>query len=353
MLLTETWTSKFSNLKIKNFEYFHGPRPNSKRKAKRSSGGIVIYYKDSFVNKIELVNINPKGIIWIKFKKEHFGCEKDIYLCTCYIPPEDSNVYKDVNSTLFEFDFFEQLNKDIRNYSNLGNVYCTGDFNARTGEKPDHVENIQLDRYTALPDEEIQDIPKRSNNDTHVNSFGNRLLTLCKENKINIANGRLEPGFCTFHSKFRNRAVMSTVDYLITDFENFSSLTDVCVLDVTEFSDHCPLSFSLSYLQNSNKMYKVPPIKKIVWDTENNNIFCNLLEEKRHLFEDICDKLLSGENDIDCSINSLSQMIYDISYKCYGKTFRQNNQNNNKKAPWFNQDCRNAKSDFLIKKKKF
>ena len=133
VLLTETWTSKFSNLKIKNFEYFHGPRPNSKRKAKRSSGGIVIYYKDSFVNKIELVNINPKGIIWIKFKKEHFGCEKDIYLCTCYIPPEDSNVYKDVNSTLFEFDFFEQLNEDIRNYSNLGKI-----LNVHSVERNEH-----------------------------------------------------------------------------------------------------------------------------------------------------------------------------------------------------------------------
>ena len=77
------------------------------------------------------------------------------------------------------------------------------------------------------------DIPTRANNDTLVNSFGHKLLSLCKENNVHIFNGRLTPGLCTFHGRYKNRSVSSTVDYLITNFKNFSYLNNVHVYDMT------------------------------------------------------------------------------------------------------------------------
>jgi hypothetical protein len=103
-----------------------------------------------------------------------------------HIPPEESNVYKNVSSNLYQFDFFEQLNTDISHYSFLGDVFLTGDLNSRTGQKPDFVQDINLDRYIDLPvnNQSVTDIPARISQDNHVNGFGNRLLSLCKENDI-------------------------------------------------------------------------------------------------------------------------------------------------------------------------
>ena len=43
---------------------------------------------------------------------------------------------------LYDFDFFEHLNTDIRNYSDFGNMYLVGDLNARTGGESDFVPNL-------------------------------------------------------------------------------------------------------------------------------------------------------------------------------------------------------------------
>ena len=67
--------------------------------------------------------------------------------------------------------------------------------------------------------------------------------TLCKENYLVICNGRLEDGECTFKSQIRNRPVESTTDYLLTSFNNFNFISDMHVLEMTEFSDHCPVAF--------------------------------------------------------------------------------------------------------------
>ena len=170
------------------------------------------------------------------------------------IPPDDSSVYKNVNSSLFEFDFFEFLNNEIRKYNDLGDVYLLGDLNSRTGELPDFVPNINLDRYVDMPLDVIPiDPPLRYNMDKTVNSFDMKLLSLCKECNIHIANGRCESGNCTFHSIYRNKPTCSTVDYVITNCNNISYIIDMCVLDMTELSDHCTIIFSLRCNIDSSK----------------------------------------------------------------------------------------------------
>ena len=55
-----------------------------------------------------------------------------------------------------------------------------GDFNARTGK---------LDDYVEL-DEEISEVPRRSNRDETVNTNGRMLKTLCETTEMSILNGR-------------------------------------------------------------------------------------------------------------------------------------------------------------------
>lgn len=73
--------------------------------------------------------------------------------------------------------FFYCLNNDIRKYSDKGYVFLLGDFNARTGELPDYIPNLQLDRFIDLPEHSSRDdVPYRHNHDKLVNDFGQRLL---------------------------------------------------------------------------------------------------------------------------------------------------------------------------------
>ena len=53
------------------------PRPKFNRKAKRDSGGIIVYFKNKFINHIELVKVNQNGIIWFKLKKTFLLAEND------------------------------------------------------------------------------------------------------------------------------------------------------------------------------------------------------------------------------------------------------------------------------------
>ena len=91
----------------------------------------MIYFNSNCAYKIELVDINFKGCMCLKLCKSLFGSDTDIFLIHCYFPPEDSQVYKNRNSPLYDFDFFETISRDLLRYSALGDVIITGDLTAR------------------------------------------------------------------------------------------------------------------------------------------------------------------------------------------------------------------------------
>lgn len=122
---------------------------------------------------------------------------------------------------MFECDLFELLNADIRKYCDLGDIFLTGDLNARTREILDFTEQINLDRCIYLPEETIcPHLPLRKKYDKTLNRYGKKLFDLVKENSLFICNGRLEEGKCTYHALYRNKPVCSLVDYVITSYEN-------------------------------------------------------------------------------------------------------------------------------------
>jgi hypothetical protein len=52
-------------------------------------------------------------------------------------------------------------------------------------------------------------------------------------------NGRLEEGY-------RNRPVSSMVDYLITGCDSYNTINELKILDLNDFSDLCPIKFSIN-----------------------------------------------------------------------------------------------------------
>ena len=171
------------------------PRPKWNKKAKRDSGGLIVYYKHWLENKIELIKTDRRGKLWIKLKGNNSEDKNDVFICLLYIPPENSTVYKNVNSDLYEYDFFDDISDDILHFSNCGEVFLTGDFNSRVGVDSDFVENLDMQRFVDLPLLQTPDSFKlRKSSDLHVNNFGKKLLTLCKQHDLLIVNGRLENG---------------------------------------------------------------------------------------------------------------------------------------------------------------
>ena len=65
------------------------------------------------------------------------------------------------------------------------------------------------------------------------------------------------------------------------------------------------------------------------------------------------DKLLSGECTIDDCVNTFSNIVNEISSKCFLKTIKRHVHKPRKKAPWFNELCKSAKHDFYQAKRLF
>ena len=121
----------------------------------------------------------------LKLKKDFFQFSEDIYLSGVYIWCENSPAYN-----VHNVDLFQVLEDDINFFSNIGSVYVVGDFNARVGNRLDY---INCDCSISLIDDDyVPDVPLIRASLDHTNSFGIKLLDLCKSTSLRIANGRLE-----------------------------------------------------------------------------------------------------------------------------------------------------------------
>ena len=351
IFLTETWCNKHSNIKINGYTEFSCPRPKSSRRARRDSGGLVIYCKNPIAEGVKLIKSNDKGIMWVKFDKMFFSLERDTFFCLTYIPPEKSKLYS--NITLLEnFDFFDCISDDIRYFSYYGDVYLCGDLNGRTGCLSDTVEDMGLDRYVDLPepDSPTTSIPPRHSFDQAVNGFGHKLISLCKEHDMKIVNGRLEPGRFTYMSSCGS----SVVDYIITQTCNYSNIMSLNVADLSVLSDHCAVEICFKFSWRASHSTKVQD--KILWDSSKKECLLNLLERKRTLFDNAIRSNCTCTADIDNQVSALTELIYDACFTEFGKTVTVRSRKppeGVKKAPWFNEECRAAKAEFLNAKRGF
>ena len=78
--------------KVTGYNYISKAR---KKKARRHSGGIIIYFKKEFTKGITYLKevTLSQNRLWIKLDKMFFGLSQDVYLCAVYIPPISSPHY--------------------------------------------------------------------------------------------------------------------------------------------------------------------------------------------------------------------------------------------------------------------
>ena len=147
-------------------------------KARRHSGGIIIYFKKEFTKGITYLKeaTLSQNRLWLKLDKMFFGLSQDVYLCAVYIPPISSPHYD--NDSI-------SLEGEVSTFSSKGKLVLIGDVNSRTGQNPDFIEKDSsqindFDGVDLLPPDYVTDTElKRVNQDFIINSHGKNLLDLC------------------------------------------------------------------------------------------------------------------------------------------------------------------------------
>jgi exonuclease III len=346
-IFTETWLSKTDSQKnlIPGYKSINCAGRKLNPKAKRHDGGISVFYKEKLEKGITMCKLYDEGLMWVKLDKSFFKSEQNIYLCVCYIPPESSRFYTHNKN----FDFFELIEDDIIHYNEIGTVILTGDFNARTGNSNDFICNIKLDKFVeSFPNnicETESYIEKRVSQDVVTNCFGNKLLQICKNTDMRILNGRhtddAGKGYFTFISKNGK----SVVDYVITSSDNFTIVNNFQVADLTTFSDHCPISFSLS-IATVDDQHTITTGDKVVWDKSKINECMDTLRDHNEYFVSLYESLLNGGNSINTVINNMSSKLYDIIFKFCGVKGKTYVKKERKVNAWYNKECAETKRRF-------
>ena len=351
LCFTETKLDQFDSLLIKNFVELP---PVVRNNCKSKSGGIAVYVKNHLFDFIDTIKSESENILWFTFKNGVFS--NPILFGVVYIPPEGS-IYGSV-------DLFDSIENELIKFSTVNNYqFCLiGDFNAHTNTSPDFVKiddhickSLNLDRnsFCILNQNFLESngflTSRHSLDKSPVNSYGKRLLSICKSLDIHIVNGRI--GKDSFIGKTTCKGA-TVVDYCIASTEVFNFISDFDILPFDPMTSdvHNGLIIKMDCLHKPLKVnnHDESVIIKPKWNKQKSADFVNKLNE------DSIDILISKLDTLD--INNVDQdIVENIVEDCNSilraaadqsgmiKIFKQHNSNinsNNKtQKPWFNGDC--------------
>ena len=249
--------------------------------------------------------------IWCKFDKSLFQTERDILLCSCYIPPKES--------AYFDPDILTNLEHDI----NIS-TSSAGDFNARTGLENDFT---VFDSCKFAPGDNLatpKEVPARNNFDQHLNEQGKILLEICKSLDLRILNGRCKGdsfGKVTFHGK----QGISTVDYIIVSHDLMDKFQNFVVRQPSPFSDHSQLigwikvsnpSIQPSTSVNKQELTNLPRQYKWSHDSKLKDKFITALQtpEVKQIISDFESLNLELFNDVNMAVSEFVKIL-DLAAK--------------------------------------
>ncbi|XP_077984642.1 uncharacterized protein LOC144439242 [Glandiceps talaboti] len=374
--IRETWMTPQVNIDIPGFTYHINSRKQKHARAKRESGGLLVLIRDCLVKCIDIIENDVEDMIWMRLKAGKCGLIQDVYICGIYVAPENSTIYRNRDQ-----DQFELLERFVANFYNKGDIIICGDLNARTGELPDFVvsdsaNHIPLPSYYEVDETSVL----RKNMDKKVNRFGERLIELCLQSKLRIANGRLgndlDGNFTCYqprreiedtNSNFRG---MSTVDYVLASETILPEICEFTTHDLTIHSDHVPLSFTISGSSeyrmsfqhcNVNSAQVNPNVEHLAfcWKEDSRESFVNELNLNKsatfmHAYLNTSyDPDVQG---VELATESLLTFLQGTAKNClssklrFGKKREKVNQN---RKSWFDNECKSARDRFKHVCKKF
>ena len=248
IMVTETWVAASAQAQdLSGYVCFSAARP-SRGHAGRHSGGLACYVRQPLAGFVSVHKAAPDAsLLWLRLDKG-LGLHCDLYLCVVYAAPHTSTHHDSAHAV----DVYEQLQQEIADVQELGDVLLAGDFNARTGQGADFVDAalVAASPEGALPLPQLPTglRPRRSCDQGAINLFGRQLLALCSSTGMLLLNGRVpgdEHGQLTFPYLRNGATGGSLIDYFVASPALFSLQPTLHVAPLAVESDHCPLLLTL------------------------------------------------------------------------------------------------------------
>ncbi|CAG2203008.1 unnamed protein product [Mytilus edulis] len=322
--------------------------------AKEDRGGLAVAYKNHLKDNIEYIKTESKFVLWCKISKV-INISDDILLGIIYIPPEYTS-YSSIDAiNEIEMELFELSHR-------FSKCLLVGDFNARTGSEDDFIfvpdseshvvdiENIQINAVCNLDQYDFS--RKRNSRDKNKNRFGNQLIEFCKVNNFFIMNGRT---LGDIDGKFTCRN-SSVVDYCLCSAELIKHFTDFKVLDFSSlYSDvHSPIEISLKQTdQEVSTKYsddtRTNEQKIKNWTNEKSHKFleCLNLTEIENINSEIDGTTVVTQETVDTIIGKIGKVLINSARNTFGfKVSAGKKSEHRKNKPWFDHDCKAARSEF-------
>ena len=199
----------------------------------------------------------------------------------------------------------------------------------------------------------------RASQDRQVNNNGYKLLELCKNNNLFIANGRIGRDKLVGRHSFRN---VSVIDYTIASASLFKLLANFEIVEVDSlFSDgHCMLCTSLRTSAFSERETNVNTELKNDrqiprWDERYSDSFRSFINTDS--INDIL-RLLSENAHNKVIVNQAIDILGNIFQEARKKAFPRKRSNfrdtnyHTKNKPWFGPQCKTARKKYHLAKKK-
>ena len=287
----------------------------SKLKKGRKSGGIAVYIHNSVSGGVKKVETSGSESILIKLNKDFFSFDRDIVISFPYCVPANSSF-----TIRTQFDPFTDFENKICSVKDESDLICLGDFNARTGLKPDYLDNEDNSDIPVMGDicatDSVATYPRGNLDSEVVNQYGDHLLSLCQSIPLRICNGRKLGDVQGMFTCFKSNG-QSSVDYCLASPNIWSRISTFQVHNfIPDMSDHCPTSVSIrtnySYIskQQDNYVYISKP-KKLAWNDDISVKFENIIQsaESKNFLFNFNSINCNDRKSLDSATTSLSQFL--------------------------------------------
>ena len=327
-----------------------------KQKFIRRSGGIAVFYKEKFEDKIKILSTESDYILWLRIDHSILDIPEDLLLGILYIPPTQSRFLNE--------DEYLSLENEITLMCSKSSYIClAGDMNARTAQLCDFItadrtisDIMQFDQET-LEFFNISEMldklninKQRASQDNLSNTNGNKLIDMCINNNLFILNGRCGKdkniGRCTFRGK-------SLIDYTICSTNCLKLLVDFEVEDTDALlSDGHSLlkwSFGVKFDNDANDVPQTPHKLHKNWDNRRIDNFKSNISIER--VNEICTNLKPTRACIDDAVTEVAN-VFATAAKMSFPVVSNKTKSSSHKA-WFGPKCNQARTTYRKAKNKY